>query len=299
MEKESAGSQPSKRVKLSHEAIVAGLSDKDLAKIADFQKLVLPGLVESLGRQAEYASTLRATNLAASKLMDNQMATGLAAGIARQHLANPALAAIREHMNSTSKDIAAFAARMQELTSGVTRPSPLAEMMIAHMRPALTQAVRMAEQQYKVNSAWEPLMANVLSNIKSSLSTIHVPMPRDDMSALLTDIEELKEEAGAEEEEIEEFLQTHPELRAEVEELIQLVDFTDPGQRAMIVKAMKLLTYLMFFALIIGSWQLVAGYASIISLMGMSAPNVVNAVGDRTEKLLNKIAPLPDDDCED
>ena len=67
----------------------------------------------------------------------------------------------------------------------------------------------------------------------------------------------------------------------------------------MIVQAMKLLTYLMFFAVIIGSWQLVAGYASIISLMGMTAPNVVKAVGNGTEKVLNKISPLPEEDPKD
>ncbi|WP_427007179.1 hypothetical protein [Pseudarthrobacter sp. H2] len=296
MEQEINESQPSKRVKLNYEAIAAGLTEKDLAKIAGFQKSVFPGLVESLGRQATYASTLRATSLAASKFMDSQMAAGLAADIARQQLTSPALAAITEHIIGQNKELNGFASRMQELTSEIVRSNRVAEMMTAHMQPAVTQAARIAEQQYKLNSALAPLLANVVNTIKSSLPTSQISMPANDWSMLLADVEELKEEADADEEEIEEFLQNHPELQAELDELTQLIDFTDPVQRARIVRAMKLLTYLMFFAVIVGSWQLLAAYASIISLMGMTAPNVVKAVGSGTEKVLNKISPLPDEE---
>jgi hypothetical protein len=295
MEQKNGESQPSKRVKLNYEAIAAGMSEKDLAKIAGFQKSVFPGLVESLGRQAVYASTLRATSLAASKFMDSQMA----ADIARQQLTSPALAAITEHIIGQNKELTGFASRMQELTSEIVKQTGLAEMMAADMQPAVAQAAKFAAQQYKLNKTFSPLLADVIKTVKSSLATGEFATPTNGWSTLLADVEELKEEAGADEAEIEEFLQGHPELQAEVEELTQLIDFTDPVQRAMIVKAMKLLTYLMFFAVIIGSWQLVAGYASIISLMGMSAPNVVEAVGNGTEKVLNKISPLPEEDPKD
>lgn len=299
MEQKNFESQPSKRVKLNYEAIAAGMSEKDLAKIAGFQNSVFPGLVESLGRQAMYASTLRATSLAASTFMDSQMTTGRAADIARMQLTSPALAAVTEHIVGQNKELTGFASRMQELTSDIVKQTGLAEMMAADMQPAVAQAAKFAAQQYELNKTFSPLLADVIKTVKSSLATGQFTTPADGWSTLLADVEKLNEEAGADEAEIEEFLQGHPELQAEVEELTQLIDFTDPVQRAMIVQAMKLLTYLLFFAVIIGSWQLVAGYASIISLMGMTAPNVVKAVGNGTEKVLNKISPLPEEDPKD
>lgn len=299
MEQKNFESQPSKRVKLNYEAIAAGMSEKDLAKIAGFQNSVFPGLVESLGRQAMYASTLRATSLAASTFMDSQMTTGRAADIARMQLTSPALAAVTEHIVGQNKELTGFASRMQELTSDIVKQTGLAEMMAADMQPAVAQAAKFAAQQYELNKTFSPLLADVIKTVKSSLATGQFARPADGWSTLLADVEKLNEEAGADEAEIEEFLQGHPELQAEVEELTQLIDFTDPVQRAMIVQAMKLLTYLLFFAVIIGSWQLVAGYASIISLMGMTAPNVVKAVGNGTEKVLNKISPLPEEDPKD
>lgn len=299
MEQKNGESPPSKRVKLNYEAIAAGMSEKDLAKIAGFQNSVFPGLVESLGRQAMYASTLRATSLAASTFMDSQMTTGRAAEIARMQLTSPALAAVTEHIVGQNKELTGFASRMQELTSDIVKQTGLAEMMAADMQPAVAQAAKFAAQQYELNKTFSPLLADVIKTVKSSLATGQFGTPADGWSTLLADVEKLNEEAGADEAEIEEFLQGHPELQAEVEEFTQLINFTDPVQRAMIVQAMKLLTYLMFFAVIIGSWQLVAGYASIISLMGMTAPNVVKAVGNGTEKVLNKLSPLPEEDPKD
>lgn len=168
--------------------------------------------------------------------------------------------------------------------------------------PLLSDTAKVAALRYANNQKFSPLLADVVRAIQDERhpsTTAAKKVPEDQWRIVAEEINQLTEEAGVKKEDIDSFLQTNPELQDEVDELIKVLDFADPVQRALIINTMKALTYLMFFAVIIGSWHVVAAYASLISLMGVTAPNVVKAVGNGTEKLLNKISPLEEEGAKD
>lgn len=167
--------------------------------------------------------------------------------------------------------------------------------------PDLSSAAKVAAIRFAHRQALTPLLEDVVRTIQSESnpSASQANIPVDEWMLVAAEINQLAEAAGASDEEVDSLLEANPGLQEEMDELIQVLDFTDPGQRAKIVKTMKALTYLMFFAVIIGSWHLVAAYAGLISLMGMTAPNVVKAVGNGTEQLLSKISPLSEEEPKD
>jgi hypothetical protein len=86
MANKNADSKPNDRLTLNPASFATGMSDKELARLAQFQKSVFPGIVESLGdNQALYGSTLKMAGLAASTFIDTKVAAGMNPELARTY----------------------------------------------------------------------------------------------------------------------------------------------------------------------------------------------------------------------
>lgn len=303
---ENDDSEPQRRrgdqTGVNYQAIAASLFTDDVERLAHEQRSALPAITTVIMKNLPLLSSTRPIRGAASKTHAEHGKVHTSPELAHLEQRNQRLASVLKFSVEWNQKLA-YETHFDRLHINFSRPSgaPL-EDEPRKTTPDLSDAAKVAAIRYAHHQAFSPLLADVVRKMQAEPRPSAVQakkIPEDDWMMVAAEINQLAEEAGADHEEVDSFLRANPELQDEVDELIQVLDFVDPIQRAKIVNTMKVLTYLMFFAVIIGSWHLFAAYASLISLMGMTAPNVVKAVGDGTEKLLNKISPPSEEDSKD
>lgn len=292
------GDEPQRQhpARVDYKAIAFGTLTDENGRVADEQRSALPGITTVImNNLPPFGSSVHKKAL--SKSFDDNSPAGQ----------------LQLQMHRKLTSTLRFSIELNQKLA--YRETDLDQNHIAYSRPSgepprdepenadvdLSQTAKAVAYRYAHNHEFSPLLADVVRTMQAAprRSTTDAKKVEDQWMIVAKEINQLTEEAGANKEDIDSFLQTNPELQDEMDELIKVLDFADPVQRAIIVNTMKALTYLMFFAVIIGSWHLVAAYASLISIMGMSAQSVVKAVGAGTEKLLNKISPLSEKDTED
>lgn len=295
MDEDGREHQSSERSRIYYQFIAGNILTGEIDRVADVQRAALPAITLSL-KNLPFLSLPRSVRSEISKTLDEdpKARTSL-------ELTYDSFASVLKFSVALNKKLAYD--DFERVHINFSRPSGAPQEEEPRRKaPLLSDTAKVAALRYANNPNFSPLLSDVVRAIQDERQPSNSDakkVPEDQWMMVAKEINQLTVEAGADREDIDSFLRTNPELQDEVDELIKVLDFADPVQRAIIVHTMKALTYLMFFAVIIGSWHVVAAYASLISLMGMTAPNVVKAVGNGTEKLLNKISPLEEGESKD